>query len=114
VTASMRSQRLLPLRRFLRCWEGSVEDGEWRTPVHVLGLVRLIVGVMPQLGVQVLLHLIESLVPFDVSLGQEVLIEEGAMQALNKAVALGTPWPNEKRWQHPSRGSCGWVAGQGP
>lgn len=64
-----------------------------RPAVHVAALMRTLVVVMVQVLVQVLLHFGHRFVELLAPLDAEVLVQECAVEAFHKAVALGPAHP---------------------
>lgn len=60
----------------------------WRPAVHGAPLVRSFGVVSGDVGIEVGLHLLDGLVPLLAAHYTEVLVEQGAVQALDKAVGL--------------------------
>lgn len=57
-------------------------------PIHVATLMGPFMVVVVQVGIEILLHLLDRLVPGFASFDSEVLVQQGSVQTLNKAVVL--------------------------
>lgn len=66
------------------------EHLHWRSAFHHAALVGALMVVVVPVGVEVHLHLFDALVPCRAAFHAEVLIEQGAVETLDEAIALRT------------------------
>lgn len=69
-------------------WQTRGEDGCRGSAVRVPALVGLLGVVDEEIGIEVFLHLVEAFIKFDPPHDAEVLVQKGAVQALDVAVGL--------------------------
>ncbi len=72
-------------------WQAFYEGGVRRSAVHVASLVRAFMVVVPEIVVQIGLHLLDRFVPLGASHDPEMLVQQGLVKPFDEPVALGPP-----------------------